>query len=119
MPQILKGSLSSELDKISANTPRRIRLSKRSEILMEIGFIGLGTMGLPMAHHLLKNGYELIVYNRTKEKMILKEEGAMIANSPKEVALKSEVVFTMLTADVAVEEVILGENGIIYGANQE
>ena len=36
---------------------------------MRIGFIGLGTMGLPMAHHLLKNGYELIIYNRTKEKM--------------------------------------------------
>ena len=36
---------------------------------MKIGFIGLGTMGLPMAHHLLKNGYELIIYNRTKEKM--------------------------------------------------
>ena len=89
-----------------------------SEIFMRIGFIGLGTMGLPMAHHLLKNGNELIIYNRTKEKMsFLKEEGAMLANSPKEVALKSEVVFTMLTADAAVEEVILGENGIIYGAN--
>ena len=35
---------------------------------MKIGFIGLGTMGLPMADHLLKNGYELIIYNRTKEK---------------------------------------------------
>ena len=85
---------------------------------MRIGFIGLGTMGIPMAHHLLKDGNELIIYNRTKEKMsFLKEEGAMLANSPKEVALKSEVVFTMLTADAAVEEVILGENGIIYGAD--
>ena len=84
---------------------------------MKIGFIGLGTMGLPMAHHLLKNGYELIIYNRTKEKMsVLEEKGAMIANSPKEVASQSEIVFTMLTADAAVEEVILGEDGIIDGA---
>ncbi|MCM3729012.1 NAD(P)-dependent oxidoreductase [Neobacillus cucumis] len=85
---------------------------------MKIGFIGLGTMGLPMAKNLLKNGYELTVYNRTKEKMdLLKEEGAILAASPKEVALKSDIVFTMLTADAAVEEVVLGENGIVYGAH--
>lgn len=84
---------------------------------MKVGFIGLGTMGLPMAHHLLKNGYDLIIYNRTKEKMtVLEEKGAITANSPKEVASKSEIVFTMLTADAAVEEVILGENGVISGA---
>ena len=85
---------------------------------MKIGFIGLGTMGLPMAKNLLKNGYELTVFNRTKEKMdLLKEEGAILAGSPKEVALKSDIVFTMLTADAAVEEVVLGENGIVYGAH--
>ncbi len=85
---------------------------------MRIGFIGLGTMGLPMAHNLLENGYELIIYNRTKEKInFLGKKGARIANSPKEVASQSDIVFTMLTADAAVEEVVLGENGIIYGAN--
>jgi 3-hydroxyisobutyrate dehydrogenase-like beta-hydroxyacid dehydrogenase len=85
---------------------------------MKIGFVGLGTMGLPMAHNLLRNGYELIIYNRTKEKMsLLEEEGALIASSPKEVASRSEIVFTMLTADAAVEEVILGEEGLIYGAD--
>lgn len=84
---------------------------------MRVGFIGLGTMGHPMAHNLLKNGYEVIIFNRTREKMnVLKEEGATIANSPKEVAAGSEIVFTMLTADAAVEEVILGENGILSGA---
>lgn len=84
---------------------------------MKIGFIGLGTMGLPMAQNLLKSGYELIVYNRTTEKMkSLQEKGAAIADSPKEVASRSEIVFTMLTADAAVEEVILGEDGIIHGA---
>jgi 3-hydroxyisobutyrate dehydrogenase-like beta-hydroxyacid dehydrogenase len=84
---------------------------------MKIGFIGLGTMGLPMANHLLKNGYELIIYNRSKEKMIsLEKEGATGVGSPKEVASQSDIVFTMLTADAAVEEVILGEDGLIHGA---
>jgi 3-hydroxyisobutyrate dehydrogenase-like beta-hydroxyacid dehydrogenase len=85
---------------------------------MKIGFIGLGTMGLPMARNLLRSGYELIIYNRTKEKMsILEEKGAMIARSPKEVASQSKLVFTMLTADAAVEEIVLGEEGIIEGAH--
>jgi 3-hydroxyisobutyrate dehydrogenase-like beta-hydroxyacid dehydrogenase len=85
--------------------------------IMNIGFIGLGTMGLPMATHLLSNDYNLIIYNRTAGKVNkLKEKGATIVASPREVAEKSDVVFTMLTADAAVEEVILGENGIIEGA---
>lgn len=85
---------------------------------MKIGFIGLGTMGLPMANNLLKKGYELIVYNRTKEKMqSLVDKGAMTAASPKEAAEKSEIVFTIVTADQAVEEVMLGKDGIIAGAH--
>ena len=47
---------------------------------------------------------------------VLEQKGAKIANSPKAVTSQSEVVFTMLTADAAVEQVILGENGIIDGA---
>ncbi len=86
--------------------------------MKKIGFIGLGTMGLPMAGHLLKNGYEVIAYNRTKNKAdALEKEGAFIASSPEEVATKSEIVFTMLTADQSVEEVILGEKGIIKGSH--
>ncbi len=84
---------------------------------MKIGFIGLGTMGLPMANNLLKSGHELIIYNRTKEKMsVLEKKGAIIAPSPKEVAAQSEIVFTMLTADAAVEEVILGEGRYYRGS---
>ncbi|WP_077624213.1 NAD(P)-dependent oxidoreductase [Sediminibacillus massiliensis] len=86
--------------------------------MKKIGFIGLGTMGLPMAGHLLKNDYEVIVYNRTRNKAeSLQKQGAANASSPKEAAEKSDVVFTMLTADQAVEEVILGEEGIIKGAH--
>jgi 3-hydroxyisobutyrate dehydrogenase-like beta-hydroxyacid dehydrogenase len=85
---------------------------------MKVGFIGLGTMGHPMALNLLKKGYELTIYNRSKGKTeFLKQQGAAIANSPKEVALQSEIVFTMLTADAAVEEVVLGENGIVNGVH--
>jgi len=85
--------------------------------MKKIGFVGLGTMGAPMASHLLKADYEVIVYNRTKEKadeLIVK--GAVLADSPADVARQSEVVFTMLTADAAVEEVVLGANGILEGA---
>lgn len=86
--------------------------------MKKVGFIGLGTMGLPMAGHLLNNDYEVIAYNRTRNKAgSLEKQGAIIASSPEEVAIKSEIVFTMLTADQAVEEVILGEEGIIKGAH--
>jgi 3-hydroxyisobutyrate dehydrogenase-like beta-hydroxyacid dehydrogenase len=85
---------------------------------MKVGFIGLGTMGLPMAQNLLKKGFDLTVYNRTVEKTeLLKQQGATVAHSPKEVALHTDVVFTILTADAAVEEVALGENGIVQGAH--
>ena len=88
--------------------------------MMKVGFIGLGTMGHPMAHNLLKKGFDLAVYNRTKEKTeFLKQQGATVFNSPMEVALQSEIVFTILTADEAVEEVILGENGIVNGVHPE
>jgi 3-hydroxyisobutyrate dehydrogenase-like beta-hydroxyacid dehydrogenase len=86
--------------------------------MQRIGFIGLGTMGMPMAGQLQKAGYPLTVYNRTRgkaEKMV--EKGARMASSPADVARHSEVIFTMLTADQAVEEVILGEQGVIRGAS--
>jgi len=86
--------------------------------MKKIGFIGLGTMGLPMAKNLLKAGYELTVYNRTPGKtQELVEAGGKVATSPAEVAKHSQVVFTMLTADQAVEEVVLGAGGIMEGAS--
>lgn len=86
--------------------------------MRKIGFIGLGTMGTPMAGHLVKAGYEVVVYNRTRGKAAqLVELGATIASSAKEVAANSEIVITMLSADQAVEEVILGEEGVVEGAH--
>lgn len=81
---------------------------------MKVGFIGLGNMGLPMAENLLKSGNELVVYNRTREKaQPLLDKGARLGESPADVARQSEVVFTMLADDKAVEEVTLGENGLL------
>ncbi|NIQ05700.1 MAG: NAD(P)-dependent oxidoreductase [Candidatus Korarchaeota archaeon] len=82
-----------------------------------IGFIGLGTMGLPMSKNLIEAGYPLVVWNRTESKM---EEpvsmGATPAESPKEVAEKSDVVITIVGDSPDVKEVVLGHSGIIEGA---
>ncbi|WP_240689051.1 NAD(P)-dependent oxidoreductase [Ammoniphilus sp. YIM 78166] len=84
---------------------------------MKISFIGLGTMGRPMATHLLRAGYDVMVYNRSRESSLkLAEAGASVASSPKEATQHSDIVITMLSNDRAVEEVILGENGVLAGA---
>lgn len=81
-----------------------------------IGFIGLGIMGRPMAKNLLKAGYPLVVYNRTKGKAKeLVEAGAEEGTSPKDVAARSDVVLTIVTDTPDVERVILGEEGVIEG----
>jgi len=84
----------------------------------KIGFIGLGVMGKPMALNLLKADYPLTVWNRTRSKM---DEvialGASGADSPKEVAEKSDIVVTMVTDSPDVEEVILGLEGVVHGAH--
>ncbi len=83
----------------------------------KIGFIGLGIMGKPMALNLMKAGFELVVYNRTKSKMnALIEQGAVGADSPKEVAENSDIIITIVSDTPDVEDVILGEQGVIHGA---
>ena len=80
---------------------------------MRIGFIGLGNMGAPMAGHLLKAGHEVIVYNRTAEKVQpLVNLGARRASKVAEVCV-AEVVLTMLADDPALENVTYGENNIL------
>ena len=65
----------------------------------KVGLIGLGLMGMPMGRNLLKNGFELCVWNRTKAKAEeLGRAGATIAANPREVAEKSEIVITIVTA---------------------
>ena len=77
-----------------------------------IGFIGLGSMGLPMAHRLLDAGYALRVYNRSPGKGAeLLERGAQEVKTPAEAAEPGSIVITMLANDAALEAVTLGENG--------
>ena len=75
--------------------------------MKSIGFIGIGLMGFPMAKNLLKSGYNLKAYNRSQDKADrLKEFGAEISTSIKDVVTNSDVIITMLTDDAAVEKVM-------------
>ncbi len=83
---------------------------------MRIGWIGTGVMGLSMAGHLQSAGYPLTVYNRTRAKAEpLLAKGAQWADTPCEVAAKSDAVFTIVGYPRDVESVILGENGVLQG----
>lgn len=83
-----------------------------------LGFIGLGTMGAPMAENLLKAGYSLTVYNRTASKAErLVNLGADLSESPAEVARKSEIVFVNVSDTEDVLQVVLGKDGVIEGAH--
>jgi 3-hydroxyisobutyrate dehydrogenase-like beta-hydroxyacid dehydrogenase len=80
---------------------------------MNVGFIGLGHMGQPMALSLLKSGQRLVVYNRTHSKAEpLAAQGADIANNIAE-ACRTDVVITMLPDDPAVEEAVFSSGGIL------
>ena len=73
----------------------------------KIGFIGIGLMGLPMSKNLVKAGYNLTVFNRSKNKAEpLKEFGAKISNTLKDAVDGIDIVITMLTDDTAVDEVM-------------
>jgi 2-hydroxy-3-oxopropionate reductase len=78
-----------------------------------VGFIGLGVMGKPMAGHLLKRGYPLVVHSRSRGPVDeLVAAGARRASGPAEVARESTVVITMLPDTADVEEVIAGPSGV-------
>ena len=82
-----------------------------------LGFVGLGVMGRPMAKHLLKAGYPLVVHNRSKGPVDeLASAGGRPAGSPKAVAEQVDILITMLPNSPDVELVALGPNGIIEGA---
>ena len=80
---------------------------------MDIGFIGLGSMGLPMATNLVAAGHKLRVYNRTASKADpLVKTGAELMSNSASVASSGGVVITMLADDAAVEAVVIGTHGI-------
>ena len=87
---------------------------------MRLGVIGLGMLGNAVALHLLDSGFEVTVYNRTKEKTIqAKESGAKVATSPKEIAENSELVITVVKDANAVKEISFEKDGIIEGKHEK
>jgi 3-hydroxyisobutyrate dehydrogenase len=73
------------------------------EYIQTIGVVGLGRMGTAIANNILKSGFNLVVYNRTSDKTrSLVEAGATTATSPKQAAMRSDVLVTSLTDDRAV-----------------
>ena len=86
---------------------------------MKVSFIGMGTMGGPMAQNILKAGHEVTVHNRTREKEEpLAQAGAHRAASPQEAAAGSEAIITCVSDTPDVEAIILGDSGVIHGAQQ-
>src|SRR5439155_2001423 len=81
---------------------------------MKISFIGLGSMGLPMARHLLQAGYQLTVYNRTRARADeLKQFHPVVADSPVTAGRDAEVLVTMVADDAALEDAMLGPHGAL------
>ena len=83
---------------------------------MKVGFIGLGTMGGSMAFNTIQGGHELVVHDIRRESATRHlEAGATWADSPREVAEASDIVFTSLPGPTEVEAVFLGDDGILQG----
>ena len=87
--------------------------------MLKVGYIGLGLMGKSIARNILEAGFPLVVHNRSCRAVDeLVAEGATAAASPQEVAAQVDVVFTNLPDTPDVEQVVLGENGILEGAHE-
>jgi 3-hydroxyisobutyrate dehydrogenase len=84
----------------------------------QIGFVGLGIMGAPMALNLMKAGYKLKVYNRSDRPRVQEvvDAGADRVDTPALAAVGSDVIITIVTDTPDVENVILGEDGVIHSA---
>ena len=87
--------------------------------MLKVGFIGLGTMGFPIAGHISKS-YKTLVFNRTinKSHKWTSEFEGEICESVKELTLKSKVIFLCLSEDRDIEEVVLGSDGILEHLNE-
>lgn len=82
-----------------------------------IGFIGLGVMGKSMARNLVKAGYEVVAYTRTKEKALdILDDGVVWIESPEAITEKADIIITMVGYPSDVEQIYLGEKGIVHTA---
>lgn len=85
----------------------------------KIGWIGLGKMGVPMSQNLIKAGYSVTVYNRTKEKTKeLASAGAAVADTPQALAEACDVIISMISDDPVLESVSYGDQGAFSGAKK-
>ena len=91
-------------------------MTRQEQSKPTIGFIGMGHMGSHMAPRLIAAGYHLTVYDRTQEKAQA-IAGATVAETPEEAAANSDVVISIVTNDAALEEVMLGPNGVLAGTH--
>ena len=88
--------------------------------MRKIGIIGLGMLGNAVGMHLLDVGFDVTVYNRTKEKTVkIKEKGAKVVSSPKEIAELVEFVIIVVKDADAVKQVSFEKNGIVEGKNEK
>ena len=88
--------------------------------MKKIGVIGLGMLGNAVALHLLDSGFDVTVYNRTKEKtMQIKEKGAKVASSPKELAENVELAIIVVKDADAVKQVSFKKDGVIESKNEK
>ncbi|MEN6616845.1 MAG: NAD(P)-dependent oxidoreductase, partial [Syntrophorhabdus sp.] len=78
--------------------------------MKKVGFIGLGHLGKAMAHRLVSEGIDLVVWNRTSEKM--SDVPAGKAQNPRDLARQVDIMFLCLFDSAAVHEVLMGDNGI-------
>ena len=82
----------------------------------QLGFIGVGVMGRPMARRLIEHGHALVIFDRDEQALAeLKAIGARVADSAREVANLAPIVFTSLPTPAIFKEVALGESGIVHG----
>ena len=85
---------------------------------LKIGFIGLGIMGAPMALHLIKAGHQLFVYTRSKVHPEIAASTATQCTTPRGVAERADIVFTMVPDTPDVEKVLFGESGVAAGLSK-
>ena len=83
--------------------------------MANIGFIGLGIMGKPMAGHLIKGGHTLFLQTRSGVTEDMVAMGGIVCATPKDVAQQADIIITMLPDTPDVEEVLLGDNGVVEG----
>ena len=87
--------------------------------MKRIAYLGLGIMGRGMASNLVKAGFDVTVWNRTRERCRpLVEQGARQADTPAEAVMDAEVILYCLSHDAAVEQVVFGEDGIMDGISE-